>query len=493
MAGDRAGLARFERSLTPLLAATALGVYALVIVGATVSATEAASACATWPSCDGRWFVPLDETALAVAMLHRGLSLLVGAALLCTTAVAWAVRADVATRGVLTMAIGLYPIQIGIGAVTATSAEPGVYPLAHLLLAMAIFAGVLLGLVRRLEHETRDVESTFGHAEPMHEADVDEVQETIDDGGPGADPGPVDAANRHSGFAARWGRRALAYGRLTKPRLMWLLCFVALAGMGLAAATTGLAVTTRLVVGTLLGGVLAIGASGTFNHVLERDVDRKMARTADRPTATATVPVLNALTFGTVLAVVSLAVFITLVNVLSAVLGFTAIVFYSVVYTLVLKPNTSQNIVIGGAVGAIPALIGWAAVTGSIGLPAVVLGVLIFLWTPAHFYNLALAYKRDYERGGFPMLPIVRGEAVTFRHIALYFGATLLAAAVLAAVAPLSLWYATSVIVLAGVFLLAIVQLYRTRSHRAAFRSFHASNAFLGVVMVVIILDTLVV
>ena len=478
---------RLERSLIPLLAATALGVYALVIVGATVSTTDGAAACSTWPSCDGRWLVPLDDTALVVAMLHRMLSVIVGTTLLCTTAVAWAVRADVASRGVLTLALGLYPVQIAIGAITATSMGTGAYPRAHLVLAMSIFATVLLALVWRLEHETKDVESSFGHTEEG----VDGARNTAGQGGGGTVATAGDTVTTEPGFMARWGRRARAYGRLTKPRLMWLLCFVALAGMGLATATTGLPVSPAIVAGTLLGGVLAIGASGTFNHVLERDVDRRMARTADRPTATADIPVRNALAFGTTLGIASLAVFIALVNELAAVLGLTAIVFYSVVYTLVLKPNTSQNIVIGGAVGAIPALIGWAAVTGSIGLPAVVLGVLIFLWTPAHFYNLALAYKRDYERGGFPMLPLVRGEAVTFRHIALYFGATLLAAAFLGAIAPLGLWYATTVVVFAAVFLLAIVQLYRTRTPRAAFRSFHASNAFLGVVMVVIILDTL--
>ncbi|WP_449124946.1 UbiA family prenyltransferase, partial [Pseudomonas viridiflava] len=139
------------------------------------------------------------------------------------------------------------------------------------------------------------------------------------------------------------------------------------------------------------------------------------------------------------------------VNALVAVLGLTAIVFYSVIYTLVLKPNTVQNTVIGGAAGALPALIGWVAADGSIGLPGVVLAIVIFLWTPAHFYNLALAYKDDYEAGGFPMMPVVRGETETRKHIVYYLGATLIAAGVLGVLTPLGWLYAVTSVLLGAV------------------------------------------
>jgi protoheme IX farnesyltransferase len=170
---------------------------------------------------------------------------------------------------------------------------------------------------------------------------------------------------------------------------MWLLCLVAAAGMALAA---GQELSTRTVLLTLGGGVLSIGASGTFNHVLERDIDKRMDRTSDRPIATHQLPVRNALAFGIALAAASLALFWQ-VNALAAALGLAAILFYSVVYTLVLKPNTVQNTVIGGLAGSLPALIGWVAVTGRFDLPGLALAGVIFLWTPAHFYNLALAYK----------------------------------------------------------------------------------------------------
>jgi protoheme IX farnesyltransferase len=278
-----------------------------------------------------------------------------------------------------------------------------------------------------------------------------------------------------------------AYFRLMKPRLMWLLCLVAGAGMVLAGTPT-----IRTVLLTLGGGVLAIGASGTFNHVLERDIDKRMERTADRPLATHEIPVGNALAFGGALAVASLWAFLS-VNLLTAALGLAAIAFYSVVYTLILKPNTVQNTVIGGAAGALPALIGFAAVTGTVGTAGVLLAAVIFLWTPAHFYNLALAYRDDYERGGFPMMPIVRGETTTRKHIVLYLGATLLGAGALAEVSNLGWLYGATTVLLGSVFLWMVVRLHHEQSDGAALRAFHASNAYLGLVLVAIVIDGLAV
>jgi protoheme IX farnesyltransferase len=272
-----------------------------------------------------------------------------------------------------------------------------------------------------------------------------------------------------------------------KPRLMWLLCLVAAAGMALAA---GPALTVRTVLFTLGGGVLAIGSSGTFNHVLERDIDKRMDRTSDRPIATHQIPVRNAMAFGIGLGLAALALFWQ-VNVLAAVLGLTAILFYSVIYTLVLKPNTVQNTVIGGAAGALPALIGWVAVTGSIGVPGLALAGVIFLWTPAHFYNLALAYKDDYEAGGFPMMPVVRGETTTRKHIVYYLGATLISAGVLMAITPLGWLYTLTTVSVGAVFLWAVIRLHLEQTEAAAFRAFHASNAYLGLLLVSIVIDAL--
>jgi protoheme IX farnesyltransferase len=270
---------------------------------------------------------------------------------------------------------------------------------------------------------------------------------------------------------------------------MWLLCLVAGAAMALAG---GPGLTLGTVAATLGGGALSIGASGTFNHVLERDVDRRMNRTSDRPLALDLVPVRNAVAFGLLLAAVSIALFAS-VNLLAAALGLAAILFYSVVYTLLLKPNTVQNTVLGGAAGALPALIGWVAVTGEIGLGGVALAAVVFLWTPAHFYNLALAYKDDYERGGFPMMPVVRGETATRRHILYYLGATLLAAGALATTETLGPLYVLVGVALGATFLWTVIRLHYERTESAAFRSFHASNAYLGTLLVAIVVDALAV
>nr|WP_243700379.1 heme o synthase [Halorussus pelagicus] len=463
-----------SRRFVSMLAGTAIGVYLLVVVGATTALTDAAAACPTWPACNGQWLVPLDQPKLAVAWGHRVAALGVALALAATTILAWRVDTDRRVRTSLAVAALLYPAQVGLGAFAATTATPAVLSAVHLVVGMAIFGGIILALAWTLEPETFD--------EPTGVEDPEEMPDAEDH------PERPNPAAVPDGFVARAKRTGFAYFRLMKPRLMWLLCLVASAAMALAAGPTDLGV--RTVVATLTGGVLSIGASGTFNHVLERDVDKKMNRTADRPAATDQIPVRNAVVFGLVLTVLSLAAFLT-VNVLAAVLGLFAILFYSVVYTLLLKPNTVQNTVIGGFAGALPALIGGAAATGEIGLPAIVLAGVIFLWTPAHFYNLALAYKDDYARGGFPMMPVVRGEAVTRKHILLYLGATLLAAGLLSAVTTLGWLYAATSVTFGAVFLWTVIRLHYERTEEAAFRSFHASNAYLGALLLAVVADAL--
>jgi len=280
--------------------------------------------------------------------------------------------------------------------------------------------------------------------------------------------------------------RLAAYLELTKPRLMWLLSLVALAGMTLAAG--GLP-PLQVAVPTLVGGALSIGASGVFNHVLERDRDAKMARTSERPVVTHEVPASRAMAFGVVLAALALGCFLAFVNVPAAALDLGAVLFYSVGYTLVLKPNTSWNVTLGGAVGAFPALIGSAAVTGTVGLPALLLGVVVFTWTPAHFYNLALAYADDYREAGYPMLSVVAGPATTRRHVLGYLGVTLLTTLALAAVAHLDLLFVGVTGVVGAAFLWAVVRLARERTDAAAFRAFHASNAYLGALLLAVVVS----
>jgi len=452
-----------------------MGVYMLLLVGTTVAVTDAVETCAAWPACGDGMLLP-TTAAGALVIGHRIAAVVVGLLVLAAGVAAW--RADTRRRVRLSLGISLvcYPVQAALGAVVATTGAAGLLPVAHLLVGMVIFGGLVAALTWTLEAETGDPSDG-----PV--TDPDALSPPAE---------PVDPAERPSlpdTPLARVRVIAGAYARLTKPRLMWLLCLVASAGMALAAGT---ALAPRTVVLTLLGGVLSIGASGTFNHVLERDVDRRMNRTSDRPLATDVVSVRNALIFGGLLTLASLVAFAA-VNWLVAVLGLVAIVFYSVIYTLILKPNTVQNTVIGGAAGALPALIGWAAVTGEVGLGGVVLAAVIFLWTPAHFYNLALAYKDDYARGGFPMMPVVRGETETRKHILWWLGATFVGAGVLATWSALGWLYVATTVVLGAAFLWAVVRLHVDRTESAAFRAFHASNAYLGALLLAVVVDTLAV
>jgi protoheme IX farnesyltransferase len=449
-----------RRRFTDLLAVTSVATYVLIVVGATVSLQDVTATCGTWPTCDGSLFVAPGDAAF-VAWGHRLAALAAGGLLVASVGASLAVDVPRRLRLALGAALALYPAQVAIGGLTVLTGQEFL-PSVHLVAAMAIFALTLAALTWSLETDTD--EGTVGTASKTS-APSDE------------DTSPKSTLR--------------AYLDMTKPRLMWLLCLVAVAGMALAVAGGG-SITLPTAAATLAGGCLAIGASGTFNHVIERDRDRRMARTSDRPMANDAVPVRNAVAFGFALAVASAAVVIAFVNVLAAALTVLAIVFYSLVYTVVLKPHTDQNVVIGGAVGALPALIGWSAVTGGVGVPALVLGGVIFLWTPAHFYNLALVYKDDYERADIPMLPVVRGDETTLRHINLYLGATLLSVSLLAYVSDLGWAFAAVTVAAGAVFLYFVVRLHRERTRAAAMRAFHSSNAFLGSVMLVLAVETLV-
>ncbi|WP_233263351.1 heme o synthase [Halorhabdus sp. CUG00001] len=462
--------------LSTLLAGTIVGVYLLVLAGATASVADAAATCSTWPACQAP---SAESPALLVAWGHRLLAAVVGVAVLLSAVVGLGRVSDRRVRTALVVAVVLFPIQIALGAVVTVTGAAGLSPAVHLGVAMTIFGSLVFALAWHLEVAYGDPADS-GTAQPTPTPAPDE----------GPDSGTPDVGVQNDRSPIHEAITTLrAYISLTKPRLMWLLCLVASAGMALAA---GPALTVGTVLATLTGGVLAIGASGTFNHVLERDRDKRMERTSDRPVPTDRIPIRNAVAFGVALAALSLAVFAS-INLLAAALGLSAILFYSVVYTLLLKPNTVQNTVIGGFAGALPALIGWVAVTGTFGVPGLALAGIVFLWTPAHFYNLALAYREDYERGGFPMMPVVRGETETRKHILLYLGATLLAASGLAALANLGVIYGATVATVGAVFLWAVLRLHRERTKAAAFRAFHASNAFLGAALVAIVIDTLAV
>jgi heme o synthase len=213
------------------------------------------------------------------------------------------------------------------------------------------------------------------------------------------------------------GELARDYLALTKPRIIGLLLLTTVTTM-FVAAPTGLSLAT--VLATMLGGYLAAGSAGAINHYIERERDARMDRTCDRPIASGRIEPRHGLIFGIALGVLAVLELALTTNALAAALALAGLLGYVFVYTLWLKPRTPQNIVIGGAAGAIPPLVGWAAATGSLTADALYPFAIVFLWTPPHFWALALLVSDDYARVGVPMLPVVRGEATTRRLIVVY-------------------------------------------------------------------------
>ena len=276
------------------------------------------------------------------------------------------------------------------------------------------------------------------------------------------------------------------YIALTKPRIISLLLVTTVAAM-VVAAPEGLALST--VLWTMLGGYLAAGGAGAINHYLDRERDARMARTRGRPLVAGRIKPIHGLAFGIVLGALAFVQLALTVNLLSAGLAMAGLLGYVFVYTMWLKPLTPQNIVVGGAAGAVPPLVGWAAATGSLTWDALYPFAIVFLWTPPHFWALSLLIKDDYARTGVPMLPVVRGEAATRRQIMIY--AFVLVVFTLAPVAT-GLFggiYLASALALGSGFLGLAVHLGRSPSRPAALRLYLSSLAYLALLFSAMAID----
>jgi len=274
------------------------------------------------------------------------------------------------------------------------------------------------------------------------------------------------------------------YVEMTKPKVQSLLLFTTVTTMYVAGDPS-----LGLVALTCLGGYLSAGGAGAVNHWYDRDIDAQMARTADRPVASGRVAPNAALIYGLVLAALAVVVLAVGVNPLAAALSLSGFLGYTLVYTVWLKRSTPQNIVIGGAAGAVPPLVGWAATTGSLSWTALYLFAIVFYWTPPHFWALSLLMKDEYAKVGVPMMPVVRGERETRRQIVLYslllyaitqlpfcaggFGAAYLAASV----------------VLGGVFIWFAVRLYRRADRPSALRLYLYSLLYLALLFAAMVVD----
>jgi protoheme IX farnesyltransferase len=283
--------------------------------------------------------------------------------------------------------------------------------------------------------------------------------------------------------------RINAYVNLLKPHVTVMLLGVTLAAMEIA--QRGLP-PVGLILATLFGGACAAGSANAINCYLDRDIDQLMSRTSRRSLPAGRVPPNHALIFGCILAIISFATLTLFANLLSALLALSGILFYVFVYTLWLKRTSTQNIVIGGAAGAVPPLVGWAAVTHSVGLPAIWLFVIIFLWTPPHFWALALLIKNDYARACIPMLPVVVGEKETKRQILIYSLVLLASTLILFATQTLGILYLVSALALGGGFVYLAVRTFRDETKRWARTLFWYSNCYLALLFALMVVDRVI-
>ena len=449
------------RGYAHITAWTAAATYGLLLVGTYVRAEGAGLAFRDWPLMGGRLLPDLSAYGAGLMFAHRILAIVV------TALVIWCLvrartmvpRSDRLVR-LATLTLALLVGQVLIGGANVLTELATWARAAHVAMSALVWASVVaLAVTARREPPADAVRAAAGD-------------------------GP-DAASTRRPFPDTVN----AFVALTKPRIIVLLLITTLPAMVLA--EHGLP-PVWLVLATLIGGTLAAASANAINMYLDRDIDQVMRRTRHRPLPGHRVDPDEALRFGFVLAAVSFTFLALTVNVLAATLALSAIAFYVFVYTMWLKRTTTQNIVIGGAAGAVPVLVGWAAVTGGLAWPAWVLFAMIFVWTPPHFWALAMRVQDDYAAAGVPMLPVVRGDDETRRQIFLYslvlFGTTL----VLVPVASMGPIYLGTAIVLGGAFVYRALQLWRAPSDARAWKLFKFSIVYLGALFAAVAIDALV-
>jgi protoheme IX farnesyltransferase len=466
-----------SQRFTLLAAFTALATFALLLFGSQVTATDSALVFPDWPLMDGSLLPALTE-ATSAHVLHRWVAAIVGVVVVAVAVIAWRTQRERPTLVRITVvAAVLYAIQVVVGGLQVLTSLSGWSQTLHLGLGAIIFA-LYVGLAVTSFYAARTTPVGTGRG-----ADAG-----LDD--PVGEPG--------SGRTTRDSVRA--YIALTKPRIIELLLVTTVPAMVLATRwVPGIdwGDWGRLVAWTLIGGTLAAGSANAINCYLDRDIDGLMTRTRRRPLPAHQVEPERAVVFGIVLGIVSFVVMAWFVNLLAAFLTLLAIGFYVVVYTMLLKRTTTQNIVIGGAAGALPPVIGWAAVTGEVGIPALILFALVFYWTPPHFWALSLRIRKDYAAAGVPMLPVVKGIAETTRQIALYTLLMVAISLILWPVAKMGPIYLGAAVGLGAVFLWQAYALWRRgnseeASTQGAIALYRYSITYLSLLFLAVAVDAIV-
>ena len=419
-------------------------VFLVTIGGRLVALSDATEACTGWPLC-----VPQGNLGW-MQLLHRVSVAIVSILMIYLLYRAWR---DIRDHRVLlplaTLTVVLFFAQVFVGAMAVTRSFPLYLTVLHALTVVALWIG-LLGLV---------IFSGFM------------ARETI------AFP-PLDVKQRMRDFLT-----------LTKPIVVLLLLVTTYAGMVVGGKAWP---SLSLTFWTLLGGFMAAGGSSAINQYIDRELDRNMQRTQKRPLAARRMTPAEGLAFGLALSVLSFYVYAGFVNLLAAFLSLVGILYYVVLYSILLKKTTVQNIVIGGGAGAIPPLVGWAAATGSLNIPALFLFAIIFMWTPPHFWALAIVRKKDYSRAGVPMMPVVRGEKETRWQILIYT-IELVAVTLLMPVFKFTgTIYLVSAVVL-GLWLISTAwQVWRKTGNKIAWKMYRYSSMYLAFIFLALMLDAVV-
>ena len=476
--GGRGGSQRF----TLLAAFTTAITFALLLFGSNVTATSTALVFPDWPLMGGTLFPPITDVT-APHVLHRWVAAFVGVVVAIQAVVAWRSQRDHPT--IVRLAVGaavLYAIQVVVGGAQVLTQLAAWTQTLHLALGGVIWA-TLTGLTVTSYYTARvDVQAGSGRVGGVADPEAD----------------PDAAQPRTASDTIR------AYIALTKPRIIELLLVTTVPAMVLATRYLPASVGGVdwgdwgwLVFWTMVGGTLAAGSANAINCYLDRDIDLLMTRTRRRPLPAHQVEPERAVVFGLALGAVSFAVMAYFVNLTAAFLTLLAIAFYVVVYTMLLKRSTPQNIVIGGAAGALPPVIGWAAVTGSVSLPAILLFALVFYWTPPHFWALSLRIRKDYAAAGVPMLPVVKGVPETTRQIALYTILMVAISLVLFAVAKMGAIYLVAAVALGAMFLWQAFTLWRRgtseeMSTAGAIRLYKFSISYLTLLFAAVAIDALI-
>ncbi len=482
--GGPAGPLPVASGFRGLAVGAAAATYVMILIGGYVGSSAAALACPDLPFCRGTALVASGWPA-HLHMLHRAWALVVIALVLATANVASRTGARVITAAA-NVAAGLVFVQVVAGIVNVATRLAPVAQGAHLALAAAFFGTlVVLGSLPVLAGEPAPLRGGPGRGDrralpTIAGGSVEDPAEAL----PWTPP-----AGRSSAIRATVATAA-DYLALMKPRIILLLLITTCTTMIVASPHH---VAVRILLLTLLGGTLAAGSANAFNMYIDRDIDAVMQRTCLRPVPAGRLRPAQALGFGVATGLLSIAVMAWGVNALSAVLSTAGILFYVGVYTLWLKRTTPQNIVIGGAAGAVPPLVGWAAATGHVALPAVALFAIVFLWTPPHFWALALGKADDYRAARVPMLPVVRGASETRRQIFIY--ALALTAATLLLYAPLhalGIVYLAAAVLLDGLFVFLAWAVLTKRSSRAEMTLFGYSILYLALLFGAMVVDRLI-